>query len=201
VETLGTGNHGTTWSLSGDNLTFSNFNSLVGGNLHTLLSTFDYNGNQAVLAETGLTPGQAYVVTFYNAAFDTTTGGARVVNLTTSDGITTPVSFDEDTDALGATGGQASVTAGQVNLLRYTFVATAPTESLTITAKVAGTTMHVYGFSTSRCSMTPGSATALVRRGAMPPGTIRPITRMSSPTTKAPTPISPRNPRRHDRHR
>ena len=149
VSPSGAGNLGTTWSLTGTNIVFGGFNPLVAGNLKTLLSTFVYNGNPAALTVGGLTPGQAYVITFYNAAFDTTSGGARVVNLTTSDGITTPISFDEDTTALGGSTGQPS-TSGQANLLRYTFVATGANETITITPQLAGNTMHVYGFSTEQ---------------------------------------------------
>ncbi len=129
VAPSGTGTGGTTWALGGTNSgPFTNFNALVAGNLKALLSNFVYGGNPATLTVGGLTSGQTYVITFYNAAFDAGPG-SRVLNLTTSDGITTPVSFDEDTAALGGSGGTSPAAVGSPSLhAAYTFVASSPSE-------------------------------------------------------------------------
>ncbi|HET6249294.1 MAG TPA: autotransporter-associated beta strand repeat-containing protein [Tepidisphaeraceae bacterium] len=124
-------NSGTNWTLSGASNSFTNASSNVSGGVGTMLSDFTYGGNPAAFTESGLTVGQTYVLTFYNQSFGTTDN--RTQTIVASDGGTG--TYDEDPG-----------TAGDGNLLRYTFVANAASESLTITPTTAAS-MHFYGFS------------------------------------------------------
>jgi len=127
---------GTNWSLTGAGTSYTGntgANNLVGGQLGALISDFSYNGNPAVLTLSGLTPGQVYVFTNYDAAFGAA-GGRIMTSITGSDGGTI-ANFDEN----GAGDGN-----GQ--LLRYTFVANSATETLTFTPQTANT-FHFFGFS------------------------------------------------------
>jgi autotransporter-associated beta strand protein len=127
---------GTDFSISGIPDTYSGFGSQVQGNLGTLLSTFIYGGNNpsSVYTFSGLTPGQTYVVTYYTSSWEA--AGARLQDVVTSDGGST--TYDVDMGAPGQ---------GYGNLLRYTFVANAATETITGTPVNAGNTWHTYGLS------------------------------------------------------
>ncbi len=107
------------------------------GQLATLTNTFDYGGNPGTVTLSSLTPGQTYVLTFYQRSFDA--AGQRIQNITTSDG----ASFQQDVD-FGASG------QGFLNVFRYTFVAIGASETLTISPQIAADTMHIYGFTTEQ---------------------------------------------------
>ena len=125
---------GTEFSISGIPDTYSGFGSQVQGSLGTLLSTFIYGGNPSVYTFSGLTPGQTYVVTYYTSSWEA--AGNRLQDVVTSDGGST--TYDVDMGAPGQ---------GYGNLLRYTFVANAATETITGTPENAGNTWHTYGLS------------------------------------------------------
>ena len=107
--------------------------------LDDLLSDFYYNGTGAgpgvgneSLTLTGLTPGTAYTTTFYNAGFDAPRV-TRIADITTTDGGST--TFDQNAFGQGAP-----------SVLRYTFVATAPSITYTFDARNNFDTFHQYGF-------------------------------------------------------
>ena len=125
---------GTNYSVSGLGGTFTGFNSQVQGSLGTLLSTFIYGGNPSVYTFSGLTPGQTYVVTYYTSSWEA--AGNRLQDVVTSDGGST--TYDVDMGAPGQ---------GYGNLLRYTFVANAATETITGTPENIANTWHTYGLS------------------------------------------------------
>ncbi len=103
----------------------------------SLCSDFIYGGNPAVLTLAGLTAGQTYTITFYNASWEG--AGNRVQNVTSASGATTV--YDED---MGSSGG------GYLNVLRYTFQCGVAMERLTISPQVPANTLHMYGFSTEQ---------------------------------------------------
>jgi fibronectin-binding autotransporter adhesin len=131
----GTGNNGTSWSISGLGSHNEGSTANFTGQLATLTSTFIYGGNPGVITLSGLTAGQTYVYTIYSKGWEA--AGNRLQNVTTSDGGT----FTFDVDAAGAS---------NLSLTRYTFVATGSNEILTITPQVAANTQHFYGFSTEQ---------------------------------------------------
>ncbi len=133
----GAGNFGTSWTITGltNNFGGGGTAATFTGQLATLTNLFVYGANPGVLTESGLTPGQTYVLTFYNKGWDPV--GNRIQNVTTSDG--GAYSFDVD---LAGSGGLA--------VSRYTFVATGTTETLTNTPQNGANTQHMYGFTTEQ---------------------------------------------------
>ena len=132
----GTGLGGTTWGLAGLTATFGGGGTNPAGTLGTLTNDFIYGGNPASLTLGNLTVGQNYILTFYCRSWEA--AGARTQWLSASNG-PSGIYYDED---YGATG------QGSLGLLRYTFQATSPTQSVSIAPDVGGTTMHLYGFGT-----------------------------------------------------
>ena len=137
------GTSGANWSLNATSAA-SNTNTGMAdsGGMDMLLEDFQYNGNPAELALTGLTAGVTYEVRFYNRAWGV--GGNRTQTIT----------FDED----GA--GPASTVevfnedaSGTPNYIGYVFTAVSDgvggTFPLTVTfvPEVAGNTYHFYGLS------------------------------------------------------
>lgn len=112
-----------------------------GSGLNTLLNTFNYNGNPAILTLTNLVVGESYILTFYNKSWGT---AGRIQALTSSSGATGL--FDENM------GGDPNA-----NLLRYTFTATNSTEWVKFGMWSSGT-MHLYGFSTEQIFNTTWSS-------------------------------------------
>ncbi len=105
----------------------------TGSGLNTLLNTFNYNGNPAILTLTNLVVGESYILTFYNKSWGV---AGRIQTLASSSGATGM--FDENM------GGDPNA-----NLLRYTFTATNITEWVKFAMWSSGT-MHLYGFSTEQ---------------------------------------------------
>lgn len=107
--------------------------------LDDLLADFFFNntgagpgvGNETVTL-TGLTPGNAYTTTFFNAGFDAPRV-TRIVDITTTDGGSTR--FDQN-----------SFGDRVPSVLRYTFVATGPSITYTFDAVNNFDTFHQYGF-------------------------------------------------------
>lgn len=128
---------GSGFQITGVPLTYNGGGVNPAGQLGVLTNQFVYNGNPAGFTLNSLTPGQTYILTFYNRSWEA--AGARVQNVVASSGATG--TFDEN---VGATG------QGQLNLVRYTFTASAATETLNITPQLVGNTMHIYGFSTEQ---------------------------------------------------
>ncbi len=137
------GTSGTNWSLNATSATAdSNTGMTDSGGMHRLLEDFQYNGNPAELALTGLTAGVTYEVRFYNRAWRV--GGNRTQTIT----------FDED----GA--GPASTVevfnqdaSGTPNYIGYYFTAvsdgvggTLPL-AVTFDPELANNTYHFYGLS------------------------------------------------------
>jgi hypothetical protein len=122
-----------TYSVAGTNGTFTNNANNLAGNSSGLATNFVYNGNPEVLTLNNLIAGQSYVTNFYNVGFGPV--GDRVVNISTSDG---GVLNDYDQNKAGS---------GNGNRLTYSFVATAPTQTFTITPQNPGNTFHNYALS------------------------------------------------------
>ena len=170
---------GTDYSISGIPDTYSGFTSQVSGNLGTLLSSFIYGGSPGEYNFSGLTPGQTYVITYYGVSFDP--AGERVQNLTTSDGATGTYDVDMDAPA-----------AGYANLLRYTFQATAATETITATPQVSGYTLHTYGLSMEQTFNNTTSPSGNTNWMPSPGRTVLPRTGPTRmPTSRQPRPIRP----------
>ena len=126
---------GIDYSLSNIGNTFPGGGTInLTGNLGSLVNTFVYGGNPGNYTLSGLTAGQTYVVTYYSRSWDA--AGQRLQDVVTSDGASTV--YDVDYNATGQ---------GYGNLLRYTFVATGSTESLTGIPGNSGNTWHTYGLS------------------------------------------------------
>ncbi len=108
----------------------------VTGNLGTALNDFNYGDgvNPQVFTLSGLNPGQAYEMTFYDR--DWSAGDVRGQAITTTSGGSTTFSEDQGN-------------TGDGNLLRYTFVATAANESITMTP-LNGASFHFYAFSNTQ---------------------------------------------------
>ncbi|MDB5324122.1 MAG: hypothetical protein JWN40_5753 [Phycisphaerales bacterium] len=122
-----------TYSITGTNQPFhGNANNLV-GNSNGLAKDFVYNGNPQVTTLNNLIVGQSYVTTFYNVGFGPV--GDRVVDIATSDG---GVLLGYDQNKAGN---------GNGNRLSYSFVATANTQTFTITPQNPGNTFHNYALS------------------------------------------------------
>ncbi|MEO7318586.1 MAG: autotransporter-associated beta strand repeat-containing protein, partial [Chthoniobacteraceae bacterium] len=126
---VGAANAGTGWTLNGAGTNFTGFTpGGVSGSITGLFNDFQYGGNPATFDVSGLTVGQTYVATFYNAAFGGV-GGRR----TTVSGNGASTVFDENSSG--------------ANVLRHTFVATGATTTLSFTPAIASDTWHFYGFS------------------------------------------------------
>jgi hypothetical protein len=122
-----------TYSVVGTNGTFTNNANNLVGNSDGLATNFVYNGNPQVLTLNSLIAGQSYVTTFYSVGFGPV--GDRVVDISTSDG---GVLTGYDQNQAGS---------GNGNRLSYSFVATAPTQTFTITPQNPGNTFHNYALS------------------------------------------------------
>ena len=126
---------GTGWVFTGAPSTYNaGGQTNPGGQLGVLTNDFIY-GSTSTLSLSGLTVGQDYIVTYYNKSWEST--GNRIQLLSANNNGPSGVVYDED----GAAAGQ-----GELELLRYTFQATATTQTITAAPAVAGTTMHLYGF-------------------------------------------------------
>ena len=136
--TTGLNPSGSTWSTSGLGAATSGGDA-IGGVLGTLLNTFNHNPSAPVGAVetfrlTGLTVGQAYVMTVYSKSYDS--AGARLQDTTSSSGASL-LPYDQ------GIGGKPNA-----NLLRYTFTASNTTESVSFSQRAATFSMHQYGFTT-----------------------------------------------------
>ncbi len=127
------------WSTTNWGNQLGSGQSTVTGNLGTLLNTFNYGDGSTpqTLTLTSLTAGNTYEVTFYNRDWDNAATRSQSIT-TTSGGSTT---FQQD---LAGSGGQ-----NQGNLLRYTFVASGASETITM-SPLQGGSFHLYGFSTEQ---------------------------------------------------
>ena len=128
---LGTGTSGAGWSLSGAGDAFGGggiMQPLGGAAIANLFDAFQYGGPGTVTFS-NLTAGQTYVATFYNQAWGL--GANRTQGITSADG----ANYIYNEDALAA------------STLRYTFVATGASTSVTMTAKNPGSNFHYYGLS------------------------------------------------------
>ncbi|HET6250575.1 MAG TPA: autotransporter-associated beta strand repeat-containing protein [Tepidisphaeraceae bacterium] len=131
-----------TWGLSAylpTSYTGNVSNIATSNQLYTLDSTFTYNADVSIATApemftlNGLTAGQVYSLAYYNVAFGSP-GGRVMTTINGSDGGTI-AGFDENASG-----------AGNGNVLRYTFVATGATETLTFNP-AATDSYHFYGFS------------------------------------------------------
>jgi hypothetical protein len=126
---------GANYVLSGAPTTFGPFGNNVTGSANGLVSDFLYTGDgsgNASLTLNGLTPGQRYITTWYNAAFDP---GARNVTIIPSD-TNKPYTFNENFSG-----------TGNGNLLRYVFTATSTSITYNFDAVSNGDSFHHYAFS------------------------------------------------------
>jgi fibronectin-binding autotransporter adhesin len=129
---------GSTWATAGMEAVHTGGDA-IGGVLGILLSNFNYSSSKPAGASenftlSGLTVGQAYVMTFYSKSWDS--AGARLLDTTSSSGASL-LPYDQ------SIGG-----APNVNLLRYTFTASNTTESVSFTQRAFNYSMHQYGFTT-----------------------------------------------------
>lgn len=129
------GTSGTNYSLGGVFASpFTGYANGLAGALNGAASSFLYNGNGTgdnSMTLTGLTIGQQYVTSWYNASF----GGRRYIDITPSD---TGLAFRFNEDAnVGGAG----------NVLRYAFTATATSQTYNFDAVSNGDSFHHYAFS------------------------------------------------------
>ncbi len=122
-----------TYSVTGTNQPFNGNANNLAGNSSGLATDFVYNANPEILTLKSLIVGQFYVTTFYNVGFGPV--GQRVVDIATSDG---GVVIGYDQNKAGN---------GNGNRLSYSFVATANTQTFTITPQNPGSTFHNYALS------------------------------------------------------
>ena len=170
-----TGPSGTNYALTGTTNPFTNFTNTVTGGSNGLLSDFRYTGNgtgDSMLTLSGLTPGNQYQTTWYNAGFGQP--GARFVAITPGDTNQT-VLFDENFNNSGPDPG-----VGNGNLLRYTFTATGTTMTYGFNPEVNGNSYHHYAFTngtgTSAAPLPLSLATAAVTTAVNPnPGSFSPF--------------------------
>ena len=111
--------------------------AVPGGQLGVLTTAFVYGATTVpeVFTFNNLVVGQTYVVSFYSKAWDT---GARTQNLSAAGAsVATTATYNQNTAPV----------VGSLNVLRYTFQAATPTQTLTFAQAVSGTTNHQYGFS------------------------------------------------------
>lgn len=122
---------GTGYELTGAAGAFTGYANTATGSLNGALSNFFYtntpDGN-ASLTLSGLTPGTAYVTSFYNTSF----GGNRYIDITPSD-TGSAFRYNQDTNVTGA---------GSV--LRYSFTATAATQTFGFDPLSNGDSFHHY---------------------------------------------------------
>ncbi|MHA3770470.1 PEP-CTERM sorting domain-containing protein [Verrucomicrobiota bacterium sgz303538] len=137
VSFLDTGFTGTGYSLSGPSATLAGGNpNLVTGEVGGMVNDFTYgpaDGN-ATLTLTGLTIGTEYVTTWYNRGWGS--AGGRYVFITASD--TPDGVFRIDQNFTGD---------GNGNVIRYTFIATATTQTYAFDAVNNGDSFHHYAVS------------------------------------------------------
>lgn len=130
-----TGLTGANYALGGTTNDFTGNASNVTGVSNELVSDFrftgDGSGNASVILS-NLTVGQSYVTSWYNVGFGG--AGGRNVDITPSD-TGTPFRFDQNYSG-----------AGNGNILRYAFTATAPTITYSIDAVSDGDSFHHYAF-------------------------------------------------------
>jgi autotransporter-associated beta strand protein len=133
----------------GPSFTTSNFGSalnspqsVVTGQLGTMLNDFNYgNGTSAQsLTLRNLIAGRSYTLTFYNRVW--TANDNRTQIITTTSGATTTFNGD-------------SGTKDTASLLRYAFIASGPTETITMNPERSGYGFHFYGFSVSMGALPP----------------------------------------------
>ena len=127
----GAGTSGTGWSLGGIGSQFGsggNHTTTFGAStIDNLFDGFQYGGNPGVVNFTGLTAGQTYVGTLYSEAWTLPDNRTQTV--------------------IGSAGGSLTYNqdAIEASMLRYTFVATGASHSLTLTPQNSGFSFHVYG--------------------------------------------------------
>jgi len=133
---------GVTFTTSNFGNMNSTVQSVVTGQLGTLLNDFNYgNGTaQQSLTLRNLIAGRSYTLTFYNRVF--TANGTRSQIFTTTSGATT--TFNPDSGAVST-----------ASLLRYAFIASGPTETITMTPQTSTFSFHLYGFSVSMDALPP----------------------------------------------
>jgi hypothetical protein len=122
------------WGMTGQNALQNHSVPSGPDTLHDLLQDFLHNSHSGLdqtLTLTGLTPGTAYATTFYNSGYSVILDD-RVVTVTASDGGT--ITFDQN-----FTG------EGMPSILRYEFVADAPSMTYVFDAADRNT-FHHYGF-------------------------------------------------------
>ncbi len=110
--------------------------AVPGGQLGLVTTGFVYGATTVpeVFTLSNLTVGQSYVVSFYNKVWD---AAARTQNLSAGGASTASgAAYDENTSGV----------VGNLNILRYTFLASAPTQTVSFAAQVSNTTNHQYGF-------------------------------------------------------
>ena len=152
-----TGLSGTNYTLGLSAATFTGFVNSVTGVSNGLVSDFNYTGDgsgNATLTLTGLTPGQNYVTSWYNAGFGG--AGGRQINITPSD---TGTAFLFDENYTGA---------GQGNILRYSFTAPGTSISFGFDALSNGDSFHHYSMTTAVANnalLTTANVTALQAAG------------------------------------
>lgn len=126
---------GTGYALNGVFAGFTGDANNVTGNSGAMLSDFNYTSDgsgNASLTLSGLTIGQRYITTWYNAGFGNV--GGRNIHITPSD---TNKTYTFDENFSGDNNG---------NLLRYVFTATAETITYNFDADGNGDSFHHYAF-------------------------------------------------------
>lgn len=132
-------------------LSFTTFNfgsmnnttqSVVTGKLGVLLNDFNHSDgrNPQSLTLRNLMVGRSYTLTFYNRVW--TANDDRTQIFTTTSGATT--TFNPD-----------SGLKDTASLLRYAFIASSPTETITMTPTRSTFSFHLYGFSVSMDALPP----------------------------------------------
>ncbi|HET6408219.1 MAG TPA: hypothetical protein VFG14_10095 [Chthoniobacteraceae bacterium] len=152
---------GTNYTLVGPDGAFTAFANTITGSASSLISDFFFGSTvvgpdqgNASLTLSGLTVGQKYVTTWYNAAFGGPNG--RNITITASD-TNRSVFFDQNFSG-----------AGNGNLLRYAFTATAPTITYTFDADGNGDSFHHYAFSNALQSAAFSTPVITTQTGAAP---------------------------------
>lgn len=132
---------GTGWSITGlTNSYGADGTTRPGGKLGDLVSTFVYGGKPATFTLSELTVGETYVISFYNRAWDAP-NARREQEFTASGASSGTGVLDQDIGNAGQ---------GNLNIMRYTFLATGTTQTLSIMPLDTVNTMHLYGFSTEQ---------------------------------------------------
>lgn len=131
---------GTGWSLQGADVIYPSGGTNPQGQLGALTNSFIYNGRPATLTLSDLKVGETYVISFYNRAWDAP-GQRREQEFTASGASSGTAVLDQDIGDAGQ---------GHLNIMRYTFLATGTTQTLSIMPLNTVNTMHLYGFSTEQ---------------------------------------------------